>query len=129
MTTNRLRYGYRVLAIPALLALITACAGPRGPVTVPEIEAAEYALAHALQAGASEYAPVEIGTAQERLLAAADAATTGDTRRAAQLADQARVTAELAMVRTENAQHQDVIAEIEARLASLRELAEMGIFP
>lgn len=82
----------------ALLAL-AACAGTVQPAA--ELGASREAIAAAERAGAMEHAPVELQSARTKLAAAQRELEDGNEGRAQILAEQARVDAELAGVRSQ----------------------------
>jgi hypothetical protein len=86
------------LLVAALLAL-GACASTPLPPTV-ELQGAEQAIAAAEEARASEFAPLPLREARDKLTAARAAVQKEDMVQAAWLADESRVNAQLATART-----------------------------
>ncbi|MCH8550840.1 MAG: DUF4398 domain-containing protein [Natronospirillum sp.] len=91
----------------ALVALLAACAStPSAP--TESLTAARDAIASAEQAGARQHAGAELEEAQQQLARAEEAVIAEAMVEADWLAQQARITAELAMARTESARATEV---------------------
>lgn len=86
-----------VAAAAALLVALTAAAGT--PQQNDEIAVAKAAVERAEQAGAPEFAPVELAAAREKLVRADKALRERHASVATQLADQANADAQLAEAR------------------------------
>jgi hypothetical protein len=84
--------------VPALLLLLGACASTPPPTGM--LDAAERAIADAREARADEYAPVELGFAEEKLAAARAAMGERDYDDARSRAGQAELDAALALARS-----------------------------
>jgi hypothetical protein len=93
-----------------LLIMLGGCAQPRLPLA--EIDEAAQAIAAARAADAVAHAPIEVRFAEERLAAARQAAEDKDGARAAMMAEQAVVNAELAMAKARAAR---IRAEVQSR--------------
>ena len=89
----RKRAGAGVLALAAAL-FMTGCAST--PVPTDELAVSKTALQGAIDAGSSEYAPVELKTAQDKIAAAEKAIDDNENQRALYLAEEAEVDAKLA---------------------------------
>ena len=109
--------------MPVLFAL--GCAST--PVPTTAISEAEASLERALAAGGQEYAPIEIRFVQEKISGARLAASNRDGARAARLADQAMVNAELAIAKAAAARARAASRDQERSNNDLRE--ELGIEP
>ncbi|MEE4638413.1 MAG: DUF4398 domain-containing protein [Wenzhouxiangella sp.] len=102
----------------ALLMLLAACA-----TTPPDprlLDNAEQAIEIALQAGAEEYAPLELRFARERLEAARFQLDNNQAAAAGRLADEAEIEAQLALARTRAAQARAELAQRQRELESLQ---------
>lgn len=109
---------FRILAALALLSL-AACATTPPP--DPRLLAnAENALNQAEQAGAAEFAPLELRFARERLNAARLQLEAGRTIEARRIADEAEIEAQLALARTNAAQTRAELAQRQRALERLR---------
>ena len=111
--------------LPVAVALLAACAStppPRGA-----LDAADLAIENARKLGAQDYAPVELGRAEQRLTAA-DAAFAGRDYAAAQLhAAQAELEAQLAQYRSRAATgREEVRRRIDENARLRRELLGEG---
>lgn len=85
------------LLVPALV-LLAACAAQ--PVDRSLLENARFAITQAEQAGAGEYAPLELRFAHEKLAAAEDAIEIDKPELALRRAEEAEIEAQLALSRT-----------------------------
>lgn len=112
-----------ITLVPVLFAL--GCAST--PVPTTAISEAESSLERALAAGGQEYAPIEIRFVQEKISGARLAASNRDGARAARLADQAMVNAELAIAKSAAARARAASRDQERSNDELRE--ELGIEP
>lgn len=102
----------------AAMSLLAACAStppPRGL-----LDGAERAIADARSAQAEDFAPVELGHAQERFAAARVAMSERDYEAAAQYALQAEVDARLAQTRSQAASGREEIKRRTDENARLR---------
>lgn len=108
----------RTTIIAITVMLLAACA-----TTPPDprlLDNARNAIEQAREAGASEYSPLELRFAQERLTAAEFEVDRGNTGAARQLADEAEIEAQLAMARTQAALTRADLAQRQRELESLR---------
>lgn len=95
MTRTRLEIHAAGLGLAVLLA---GCASTPAPVGL--LDDADMAVAAAREARADDYAPVELGFAEEKLAAARAAMDDGDYATAASQAEQAEINAALARARS-----------------------------
>ena len=106
-----------------LLAMLTACA-----TTPPDpklLDNAEAAIRQAEQAGAEEFAPLELRFARERLDAARFQMDNNNAANARRMADEAAIEAQLALARTQAARVRAELAQRQRDLERLRrDLAE-----
>ena len=112
-----------IALIPAVFAI--GCAST--PVPTAAITEAEASLERAMAAGGQEYAPIEIRFVQEKISGARLAASDRDGARAARLADQAMVNAELAIAKAAAARARAAARDQQRSNDELRE--ELGIEP
>lgn len=108
----------RLPTAAAVLVLLAACA-----TTPPDprlLNNAEQAVETARDAGAEEYAPLELRFAQERLEAARFQLDNNQNAPARRLADEAEIEAQLALARTRAAQARANLAQRQRELESLR---------
>ncbi|GIX34771.1 MAG: hypothetical protein KatS3mg126_0550 [Lysobacteraceae bacterium] len=91
-------------------AALAGCASTPPPTA--ELAAAEAALHAATQAGAADFAPVELGFARDKLAQAQAAAAAREHARARAVAEQALVDAQLALAKSQAARAR---AELQAR--------------
>lgn len=104
--------------VAALLVLLAACA-----TTPPDprlLDNAEQAIESAREAGAEEYAPLELRFAEERLDAARFQFENDQSAPARRLADEAEIEAQLALARTRAARARADLAQRQRELESLR---------
>lgn len=87
-------------AVAATLLVVAACATTAPPPN-SQLDAARTAIATAERTNAGRYAGAELAEARDKLARAETAVTAENMLRAAQLADESRVEAELAAARTE----------------------------
>jgi len=97
--------------VSAVLLLASACASAP-PAPVVPLEAARIAIISAEKADAGRYAGAELSEARQRLAAANAAVAAKDMVAAERFAEQARVEAELAAARTEQAKAMAVNREM-----------------
>lgn len=87
--------------VAALLVPLVGCAGKETPPPRAELAQAELAIEQAQGAEAAQYAPLQLREARERLTAARDAAYQEEYTRSRRLAQQAQVSAELALAQAQ----------------------------
>jgi Domain of unknown function (DUF4398) len=104
----------------AAIALgVAGCAST--PVPNEKIAVAKSSVQRAEQAGAPEYAPVEIAAARDKLARAEKAAADHNAVPATQLAEQANVDAELAEATAQENRSHKAAMEFDASLQALRQ--------
>lgn len=104
----------------ASLMLLAACASAP-PAPVSAMDAARVAITNAEKAEANRYAGAELGEARAKLASADSAVRQENMVQAEQLAQQARVEAELASARTAAAKAAEVNKELERGADALTE--------
>ena len=110
----------RIATLCAGLLLLGACASTPLPPT-QQLQAAELAIANAEQARVADFAAEDLNRAREKLAAANAAVQSEDMVNAAYLADEARVSAELASARTEMRKAQAVNEEMQKSIDTLKQ--------
>jgi len=106
--------------LTAAVLLFAACASAPQPPT-GALNAAQSAIANAERANAGRFAASELGEAREKLARAKDAVEQEEMLTAKRLADESRVTAELASARTESAKALAINTEMERSASALDE--------
>lgn len=109
------------LAGAAIAGALGACA--TGPIPNEQIAVAQQSVQRAEQAGATEFAPVELSAARDKLQSAETAATNHDRERATMLAEQANVDAQLAEATAQEHRSHKAEMEFQASLQALRQEA------
>ena len=114
--------GVSRLAVPALLAgvLLAGCASTP-PVPQTSLDAARTAVVAAERFDAGRFAASELGDARQKLAMADAAVRDENMERAERLAMEARVGAELAYAKTEQAKAEAINAEMASGIEDLRE--------
>jgi PBP1b-binding outer membrane lipoprotein LpoB len=111
---------YRLFAGLSVALLLTACvSAPLAP--TEELTAAQDAITEAEQAEARQFAQSELEDARARLLRAEEAVVAEEMSKAEYLAIQARVTAELALARTEATKATEINREMQRSADALDE--------
>ena len=113
----RITIGYSFLAL-LLLSIGQVQAAPRQP--PPNFESARRAIADAEAAGAADFAPVELGFAQERMQRAQERFDKRDQSDATRLAEQALADARLAQVKCRATKARTARERLTAENAALR---------
>ncbi len=108
-------------ACSAVTLALAACAS--GPIPSEKIAVASQSVQRAEQAGATEFAPVEMATARDKLQRAQKAAADHDALPAERLAEQANVDAQLAEATAQEHRSHKAEMELEASLQALRQEA------
>lgn len=85
---------HRIVVSVAAVVLIAGCASTPAP--TEQMAVSRAAVSNASSAGASEFAPLQLRSATEKMNAAERAMTEKDYARARQLAEQAQIDAQLA---------------------------------
>jgi len=107
------------MTLPMLLLCGVAFAKP--PIPTTNLDSAQQAISNAERVEAATFAAVELGEARSKLAAAQQAVSEKEMVAAAQLADEARASAELAAARTGAAKAAAVNADIKRNTATLVE--------
>lgn len=103
----------------AAVTLLSACASTPPPKA--ELAVAEAAVANATNAGATQWAPAEMRTAQDKLVRAQSAMTAKEHSQALMLAQQADVDAQLAAAAARSAKSRRAADEVQEANRVLRE--------
>ena len=130
MTTQHMmrdRWLIRSGACVAVVATLAACAS--SPVPLEQLAVAKQSVQRAQEAGATEFAPVELSTARDKLQRAQAAAANHDGRTATMLADQANVDAQLAEATAREHKSHQAEMQLEASLQALRQAASQDQVP
>lgn len=112
----------------AAAALATACASG-GDRPTEELVRARTLVEQAESGGAQQYAAADLERARSKLLAAEDAAESGDQEEARRLAEQAMVDAEYAAAETARVKSERSAQELQQSIESLRGEAQRGTAP
>ena len=121
MHTTKVNYGKSLKVILGSLVLIiaTSCATTKPP--TDELARTQAAINQAEQVGARDYAPLEIREAKKKLEQARELMDRKEFERAARLADQAEVDAELAEVKTLSGKAQKAVNELRESIKALKQ--------
>jgi len=111
----------------AAALLLTGCASTETAMYNQKLGRAEARVEQAEQAGAYEHGSAEFNTAKSKLVQAKQVARDGDEGRAARLADEAALDAELAQAIAQNDQMQSALAELRAGIETLRAEIARGL--
>jgi hypothetical protein len=111
---------YRAVGVIGCAAVVIAGCASIPPPT-EQMAVAKSALANAVSAGASEYAPVEMRTAQEKLDRANRAMDKEDYENARWLAEEAQADARLAEKKAQSAKAQKAASVMQDDIRVLRE--------
>ena len=118
---------HRIVVAGSALALAACAAAPQPPTDA--LQAADIAVTNAENDHAADAAPLEMRTAHEKLTAARADAQKPDEQsvmQARQLADEARVDAELASSRARLAKAESVNQELQKNSNALRQETQRG---
>jgi predicted S18 family serine protease len=107
------------MTLPMLLLFLGACATTNPP--TQKLTETETVIRQADQIGASDYAPLEIRQARQKLEQARAAYSREDYDEAARLAEQAKVDAELAQIKTLSGKAQLAVRELREGIRLLQE--------
>lgn len=102
-----------------MLIIATSCATTKPP--TDELARTQAAINQAEQVGARDYAPLEIREAKKKLEQARELMDRKEFERAARLADQAEVDAELAEVKTLSGKAQKAVNELRESIKALKQ--------
>lgn len=109
-----------VLSACLVCGMLAGCAStPKAPTEA--LQAAELAIANAEQDRVADYASPELGEARDKLTAARVAVVEKEMVRAARLAEQAKVDAELATAKAKAAKAQEVNEELDKNINTLQQ--------
>jgi Domain of unknown function (DUF4398) len=110
---------YRAAAIGCTAAVIGGCASTPPP--TEQMAVSKSAIANAVSAGGSEYAPVEMRTAQEKMDRAQRAMAKEEYESARSLAEEAQADARLAEKKAQSAKAQKAAIVLQDDIRVLRE--------
>lgn len=119
MITKQGKFCSLVLAGAVLLAS-SACTSLKTPTTA-EVAVSNAAVENAAKSGASEFAPVEMGAAREKMARANQAMTTKDYKLASDLAGEAQADAKLAQAKANSSKAQSAANALQDDIRVLRE--------
>lgn len=105
------------------VVLMTACSSMKTPATA-EVAVSKEAVDNAAVAGGSEFAPVEMGSARQKLALANKAMQEKDYRKASDLAAQAQADAKLAQAKANSAKAEKAANALQDDIRVLREELE-----
>jgi type IV secretory pathway TrbL component len=113
---------YRMMSAIAFIAVFTAgCATTEKRDMAAQLAVARTAVADAVNAGAPEFASVELKAAQENLDAAEKAAGRNDYKSAKRLGEKAQINAQLASAKTRAAKAQKAVDALRESDRALRD--------
>ncbi len=110
----------RLLVGSSIVFALAACASAQTPPT-EQLQAAELAISSAEQERVADFAPQDLKQAHDKLSAARTAVQAEDMEQAERLADESRVSAELASARTALLKTQAVNAEMQQSIDALQQ--------
>lgn len=110
----------RLLVGSSIVFALAACASAPLPPT-QQMQAAELAISSAEQERVADFAPQDLKQAHDKLSAARTAVQAEDMEQAERLADESRVSAELASARTALLKTQAVNAEMQQSIDALQQ--------
>ncbi|MDO9318594.1 MAG: DUF4398 domain-containing protein [Gammaproteobacteria bacterium] len=110
----------RLLVGSSIVFALAACASAPLPPT-QQLQAAELAISSAEQERVADFAPQDLKQAHDKLSAARTAVQAEDMEQAERLADESRVSAELASARTALLKTQAVNAEMQQSIDALQQ--------
>jgi len=108
----------------ASVLLMTACASSMKTPATAEVAVSKEALDNAAVAGGAEFAPVEMGSARQKLALANKAMQEKDYKRASDLATQAQADAKLAQAKANSAKAEKASNALQDDIRILREELE-----
>lgn len=118
-TSTNGRRLHRYLLLAGLMLLASACATSN--VAAPDTTAASTMIKQAEEAGAGEYAPLELQEAREKLERAKARMQDERYAEAARLTREAAVDAELAMVKARSLKAREAVKQLRETIDTLRE--------
>lgn len=119
-TTPHTGLALRLLLTGSVLLALASCASVPLPPT-QQLQAAELAITNAEQARVADYASQDLNQAREKLAAAHTAVDAEQMVLAQQLADESRVSAELASAKAEELKARAVNVEMQQSLNTLKQ--------
>jgi len=119
MKTRTLRLTLTTLCCAGLVVM-TGCSSMKTPATA-DVAVSKEAVANAADAGAAQYAPVELKSAQDKMAAANKAMAAKDYKLARDLASQAQVDAKLAQSKANSAKATAAANAVQEDVRVLRE--------
>jgi predicted S18 family serine protease len=108
-----------ILPAVVMAILLSACASTNPP--TQQLTQTETVISQAAQIGAADYAPLELREARRKLDEARRAYDRKDYEEAARFAEQARVDAELAQIRTLSGKAEKAVNELRESIRLLKE--------
>lgn len=112
----------RLSMIACIVLVIGACATTNVP--APDTSEAEAMIKQAEEAGAQEYAPVELRNAREKVEQAKAYVEQEKNAEALRMTQQASVDAELALIKARSAKAQEAVKQLQETIETLREEIE-----
>ena len=109
----------RYTLVFSMLILLAACSSTKPP--AEKLTRTEAAISQAEQAGAEEYAPLEVREARKKLEKARELSEDEKYEEARRLAEQAEVDAELAEVKTLSEKAQNTVKQLRESIRLLQE--------
>jgi hypothetical protein len=120
----RIKFPTKTIGAAAAATLALGAAGCAStPIPNEKVAVAQASVQRAEQAGAVEYAPVEMQAARDKLARAQKAIADHDAQPATQLAEQANVDAQLAEATAQQHRSHKAAQELDASLQTLRQEA------
>lgn len=117
--TNKLKIGF--IAICSAVAVLTAgCSSLKTPATA-DVAVSKAAVENASGAGGTEFAPMEMSSAREKLALANTAMKAKDYKAASELANQAQADAKLAQSKANSAKAQTAADALQDDIRVMRE--------
>lgn len=115
----------KVILTIAVFSFLSACGSTNPP--TQQLTETQMVINQAEQIGAGDYAPLEIREARRKLDEAKRAYDNKDYKEAAMLAEQARVDAELAQMKTLSGKSQKAVHELREGIRMLKEEIQQKI--
>lgn len=113
----------RLFAVSTVLMVLAACASTPLPPT-QQLQAAEIAIRSAEQESVAEFSPMELRQAHDKLNAARTAVQAEEMELALRLANESRVSAELATARTAELKAKAVNDEMRESITAMQQEAQ-----
>lgn len=112
----------RFALVACLVLAVGACAST--DIAAPDTTEAESMIKQAQEAGAQEYAPVELRNAREKVEQAKALVEQEENAKAMRLTKEASVDAELAMIKARSAKAQEAVKQLQETIKTLKEEIE-----